>query len=175
MNFSYTNSESQTFTVTHARYLASKVATDLKRLQRLYSHGFNCPTDSRIAEFETEITELLKKGYLGTVTYGFKKGGNWIEPTVRYSAKDLVGMTASDDDPGRIKPGANIDGASFYSYLTYSPAWDRLSQSERDNFKNSLPFQRTGADAPGISGYLSNDKTYSSGGRALERSLVKNY
>lgn len=31
---SYTISESQTFTVTNARYIASKVVTDLMRLQR---------------------------------------------------------------------------------------------------------------------------------------------
>lgn len=172
---SYTISESQTFTVTNARYIASKVVTDLMRLQRFYAHGSNCPSDSRIAEFETEITELLKKGYLGTVTYGFKKDENWIEPTLRYTAKDLDEITASDDDPGRVRPGANIDGASFHSYLTRSQAWHNLTQAERDNFENTLPFKRTVAAEPGISGYLSNDKTYSSGGRSLERSTVKSY
>lgn len=34
MTGSFTNSTTQTFNVTHARYLASKVATDLKRIQR---------------------------------------------------------------------------------------------------------------------------------------------
>lgn len=171
MNYSFTGSESQTFTATHAKHLASKVATDLKRIQRFY----NYPSDSSIASYETEIIELLKKGYLGTVTYGFKKDDKWIEPALRYTAKDLSGMTTSDDDPGRVNPGANVVGASFYSYLTYSSAWDKLTSEERDAFQKDLPFQRGGADEPGIDGYLSSDKTYSSGGKSLERSIVKKY
>jgi Bacterial HORMA domain family 1 len=171
MSSSFTFSESQTFTLTHAKHIASKVATDLKRMQRFY----NYPSDSSIISFETEVIELLKKGYLGTITYGFQKDAKWIEPALRYTAKELTEMTTTDDDPGRIRPGANIVGASFYSYLTYSSAWNKLTQFEKDAFKKDLPFQRGGAEEPGINGYLSNDKTYSSGGKALERSIVKSY
>jgi len=38
MTASFTISESASFTVTHARHMASKVATDLKRLQRFYGY-----------------------------------------------------------------------------------------------------------------------------------------
>ena len=171
MSSSFTITEARTFTVTHARHMAAKVATDLKRLQRLYGR----PGDTSIAEYETEVIALLKAGYLGTVTYGYRRNGCWIEPTLRYTARDLAGMSANDDDPGRIRPGANVDGASFYSYLTYSAAWDRLSEAEQDSFKKSLPFYRGGAPEPAIDGYLSNDRTYSSGGRALDRASVRSY
>jgi len=171
MTYSYTFSESQTFTVTHAKHLASKVATDLKRMQRFY----NNPSDLMIEKYESEIIELLKGGYIGAITYGFKKDGNWIEPTLRYTSKELAGISTSDDDPGRLRPNGNIEGASFYSYLAYNQSWYNLSQAERDNFEQKLPIHRSGADEPGISGYLSNDKTYSSGGRSLERSTVKSY
>lgn len=171
MSISYTYNETQTFTATHAKHIASKVATDLKRLQRFYGY----PSDLSIEYYETEIIELLKKGYLGTVTYGFKRNDNWIEPTLRYSARDLSTIDSADDDPGRIRPNANVEGSAFYSFLTYSSTWDILSQSERDNFKNTLPFQRGTANEPGVNGYLSNDKIYSSGGKALDRSILKNY
>lgn len=171
MSYSYTQTETQTFTVTHAKHLAAKVATDLKRMQRFYRY----PCDSDIANYETEIVELLKKGYLGTVTYGFKKDDKWIEPTLRYTAKQLADSIGTDDDPGKIQPGVNISGATFYSYLTYSEAWNNLSFAEQDNFKKTLPFYRGGAAEPGINGYLTNDKIYSSGGRSLERSIVKSY
>ena len=171
MSSSFTITEARTFTVTHARHMAAKVATDLKRLQRLYGR----PGDTSIAEYETEVIALLKAGYLGTVTYGYRRNGCWIEPTLRYTARDLAGMSANDDDPGCIRPGANVDGASFYSYLTYSAAWDRLSEAEQDSFKKSLPFYRGGAPEPAIDGYLSNDRTYSSGGRALDRASVRSY
>lgn len=171
MSTSFTITEATTFTVTHARHMAAKVATDLKRLQRLYGK----PSDTSIAEYEAEVIELLKAGYLGTVTYGFRRNGRWIEPALRYTARDLAGMSVNDDDPGRIRPGANVSGASFYSYLTYSAAWEELSQTEQDRFKKSLPFYRGGAPEPAIDGYLSNDRTYSSGGRALDRASVRSY
>ena len=171
MSFSYTTSATEAFTVTHARKMASKVATDLKRIQRFYY----APSDPQINSYEQEVIELLKRGFLGTVTYGFKRNGQWVEPTLRYTARDLEGVHANDDDPGRIRPRADTNGASFYSYLTYSAAWDRLSASEKYEFEKCLPFNRNGANEPGVDGYLINDKVYSSGGRALERACVRTY
>jgi hypothetical protein len=168
-SFSYT--ENSSFTVTNARQLAAKVATDLKRLQRFYGK----PSDANIADYQTEATEMIRAGYLQTVTYGFKRDGKWIEPTLRYAARDLASASQVDDDPGKIRPGADVSGASFGSYMTYTAAWDRLSQIERETFEASLPFARNGAPEPGVSGYLSNDRTYSSGGRSLDRSTVRSF
>lgn len=170
-SYSYSYTESSTFTVTHARHMAAKVATDLKRIQRFYSH----PSDARIAQYEAEATELIKAGYLGTVTYGFQRNGSWIEPTLRYTARDLAGASANDDDPGRIRPNADVSGAVFKSYLAYSAAWDQLSLAQRQAFEATLPFSRNGVPEPDITGYLANDRTYSSGGRALDRATVRNF
>lgn len=164
----YTIVDAATFTVTNARHMAAKVATDLKRMQRFYGK----PDDSNIAKYEDEITLLIKAGYLDRVTYGFKRDGRWIEPTIRYESRDL-GDAHRDDDPGRIKPGANISGASFSSYLSYSSAWFGVSPAVREAFSRSLPFQRSSGEEPGIAGYLSTDLTYSSGGRQLLRSSVR--
>jgi len=114
--------------------MAAKVATDLKRLQRLYG----VPSDSSITDYESEITALMKGGYLATVTYGFKRDGKWIEPTLQYTARDLAGGTSSDDDPGKIRPGADTTGASFYSYLTYSPRWSTLTSAEKTAVQQSV-------------------------------------
>ena len=168
---SYTVSETNTFTITHARHMAAKVAADLKRMQRFYG----APTDKNIADYEAEVIELLKAGYLDTVTLGYKRGDNWIEPTLRYTAKDLAGLSSNDDDPGKVRPNADISGASFYNYLTYSSAWFALTPSQRQSFENGLPFQRTGAAEPGISGYLMPDCTYSAGGKSLDRFSVRSY
>jgi hypothetical protein len=171
MSYSFTATETKTFTLTHARHLAAKVAADLKRIQRLYG----APDDNWIAQLEGEATELLRQGYLGTVTYGFKRNGDWIEPTLRYTAHELASAD-TDDDPGRVRAGANVAGAVFYSYLTYSAAWDALSAVQHAAIKQQLPVQRTGASAPQVSGgYFADDKTYSSGGRALGRASVRSY
>ena len=171
MSTSYTYTESKTFTVSHARHMAAKVATDLKRMQRLYG----LPSDTRIAQFEAEATELIKAGYLGTVTYGFQRDGKWIEPTLRYTARDLAGMSGNDDDPGRVRPGADITGAIFKSYLSYSAAWDQLTSAQQAAFEATLPFSRNGSPEPGLIGYLAIDKTYSSGGRALDRATLRSF
>ena len=140
-------------------------------MQRLYGK----PGDLAIANYEAEITDFLREGYLGTVTYGFRRDGKWIEPTLRYTARDLASSSANDDDPGRVRPGTDIDGAGFYSYLTYNAAWDTASATEKEAFEKRLPFQRGGAPEPGVNGYLSEDRTYSSGGRALNRASVRSY
>lgn len=168
---SLTFTESTTFTVTHARHMAAKVAADLKRMQRFYGHL----SDSDIANYEAEVIELLKAGYFGTLTVGFLRAGQWIEPTLRYTARDLAGMAANDDDPGRVVPGRDISGASFHNYLTYSPAWNALTTAERETFKRRMPFYRTGMAEPTVNGYLVGDRTYSAGDRALGRESVRAY
>ena len=171
MSYSITTTGSVTFTETHARHMAAKVSADLKRVQRFYGN----PNDDSIAAYETELIAMMKAGYLGTVSYGFRRDGAWIEPTLRYTAHDLAGASANDDDPGRIRTGADITGASFYSYMTYSPAWGFLTTAQQDAFKGTLPFIRGGAPEPAINGYLSDDKTYSAGGRSLNRAVVRSY
>jgi hypothetical protein len=170
MSYSATVTETTTFTITHARHMAAKVAADLKRMQRFYGK----PSDASIAAYEEEVVELLKAGYLGSVWYGFKRNGEFIEPALRYTARELAG-DADNDDPGRVRPGGNTDGATFYSFLTYSSSWDNLDFDGREAFKRRMPHYRGNASEPGISGYLEQDRTYSSGGRALDRASVRTY
>lgn len=168
MSYSYTASGSETFTATHAKHIASRVATDLKRVQRFYGS----PTDAWIDSYELEMIQYLKAGYLLEVTYGFKREGQWVEPSLRYTAREL-GEGAVDDDPGRVRPGANVNGASFTSYLVRNAAWNSLTNEARAAFQRNLPFERADAAAPTINGYLVDDRTYSAGGRSLSRSSVR--
>lgn len=101
-SYSFTVADTQTFTITHARHIAAKVATDLKRVQRFYSY----PSDTKIAELEAELVVMLKAGYLEEVTYGFKRGNDWIEPTLRYTAGELID-SGSDERGGEIAPGVS--------------------------------------------------------------------
>jgi hypothetical protein len=160
-----------TFTITDARYLASKVETDLKRVQRLYNRE---PTDIWIAQYGQELVELLKSGYLAKVTYGFRRDGRWVEPTLIYTARELqFGFSVTDDDPGRVRPGADIAGAAFGSFLEYSAAWHQLSALQQTHIEARLPFRRARADEPLINGHVVHDLTYSSGSRALNRGSVR--
>ena len=167
----YSHTQTTSFTITHARHLAAKIVTDLKRIQRFYGS----PSDSDIADFEAEATELLRAGYLGTIAYGYRRNGYWIEPMLTYTARELVGTSVDNDDPGKIRPRADTSGATFYSYLTYSSAWRTLSPNEQAAFEENLPFRRTPASESGVSGYSVQDRTYSAGGRALDRASVRSF
>lgn len=171
MTFATTYTETTTFTVTHARHIAAKVATDLQRIQRLYSQ----PTDQQIADYEAELVAMLKAGFVQRVIYGFKRDGAYIEPTLRYEASDLNGAAGIDDDPGKIRPGANVLGAVFTSFMTYSPAWFALTTGQQATFEADLPFARSNASEPTVSGYLASDLSYSAGGRFLQRSTLRSW
>jgi Bacterial HORMA domain family 1 len=166
MTTTYTYSE--TFTRSNARYVASKVAADLRLLQRFYGR----PTDAEIDDYTGELVELLLGGYVQRVTYGFKPGSTWVV-ALRYEAR-LDGTLDADDRAGRVTPGINITGASFYSYLVYSYTWDLLDATERARIKARLPVQRTGADEPSSSnGAWVQDRSYSAGGSGVRRASFR--
>ena len=167
---SFAVSQSKSFSITDARHMAAKLAGDLKRIQRFYGS----PSDAQISEYEAEAVELLKGGYFGVLQIGFKRNGNFLPSSLRYTAYDLVGAS-NDDDPGRIVIGSDISGASFGSFLTYNPAWHQLSADEREKIKARLTLQRGDGEEPGVDGYYVDDRTYSAGGRALGRSSVRAY
>lgn len=166
---SYTSTATETFTVTHARYIASKVATDLKRFQRFYGS----PTDHWIDQYEAELVGLLKHEAVDYVVYGFQRNALWTPASVRYRALP-GGNLASDDDPGKIRPGIDVAGARFTSFLAYSTKWFALPLAERQRIEQDLPFQRSTATTPGLeTGYWADDLNYSAGGRGLGRSSVR--
>ena len=170
MSSTYTGTGSQTFTRAHAKRISYRVATDLKRMQRLYGH----PSDERIEQYDVELVELLTAGFLEKVTYGFRRGDAWIEPSLRYEAFELA-HPGFGDDPGRVRARADVSDASFYSFLSYSTAWDALSSSAREALQTRLPFHRGFAAEPGIDGYLQQDLAYSAGGRGLQRASVRSW
>lgn len=166
---SFTTTATDTFTVTHARYIASKVATDLKRFQRFYG----APSDISIDLYEGELIGLLKYDAVDNVVYGFQRNSLWTPASVRYRA--LPGGTLmADDDPGRIRPGVDVAGARFASFLSYSSSWFARPAAERQQIESALPFQRTTGNNPGLeTGSWVDDLGYSAGGRGLGRSSVR--
>ena len=167
MSYSMTRTAIEAFTVTHARHIAAKVATDLLRYTRYYKN----PTIELINKYEEELVALLKADYLDYVIYGYKRDGKWVE-ALRYHA--LPGGTLmTDDDPGKIRPGTDVPGENFGSYLVRNSRWDSLPKAEQDRFDASLPFSRNGVPEPElVSGRWSQDHTYSAQGRGITRSTI---
>lgn len=88
MSSSYTVSSTSSFTITHSKTIASKLAADLLRMHRLYGS----PSRSAIPDDEDEMVQLLKGDYLQSVKYGFQRDGRWIEPTLEYRSSDAFGL-----------------------------------------------------------------------------------
>ncbi len=149
----------------HARYLASKVATDLKKFQRFYG----APSDEWIEKYEKELAVLLKYNAVSTVVYGFKRNGKWTEASVQYKVMP-DGTLTTNDDPGKIRPNLDVAGASFTSFLTEKS----VTADSTSAIAQEVPFQRTTGEAPPLeTGHWENDLSYSAAGRGLGRATVR--
>ncbi|SEF27416.1 hypothetical protein SAMN05421837_103823 [Amycolatopsis pretoriensis] len=167
MTTSYTRSEAGTYSLASAKYVASKIATDLRQVQRYYGR----PSDSAITDYALEAALLSHGGYVDKVIYGFQRDGDWIL-TLEYTAAN--GTLIADDRAGGIYRHADTDGAVFTSFLHYSLKWSFLPSTDRDEFTELLPFSRTDAPAPGYTGgYHTFDRTYSSSGTGFTRSTYR--
>ena len=169
-SYTTSNTISDTFTIAHARRIASKVATDLLRFRRFYES----PSSKWIDMYEEELTVLLKYDAVDTVIYGFLRNKHWTMASARYVALP-GGSIYVDDDPGKIRPGLDVRNAHFTSFLTYSSRWRSLTAAARAQIKNELPFQRVSRSSSGLeTGYWAGDRNYFAGGRGLGRSTVRN-
>jgi Bacterial HORMA domain family 1 len=162
MSYSYTLSE--TFSITHARHIASRLAGDMRLMNAYYDY----PSLVSIDNFLEEIAQLLAKGYLATFEIGFKGNGRRVF-SLYYEV--LVDGTLSDSRSGGVPAGHDVGGAAPFNYLTHSAAWFALSQSERDAFEAILPVQRTPGPEPvdGDGYWVAEDRSYASGGTGMRR------
>jgi hypothetical protein len=168
MTTSYTRSESETYSLTSAKYVASKIATDLRQVQRYYGR----PSDTDIADYALEAALLSHGGYVDKVIYGFQRNGAWVPVTLEYTSAN--GTLVADDRAGGIYRYADTDGTVFTSFLYYSWKWSQLTGTDRDDFTELLPFARTSAPAPGYTGgYHTSDRTYSAHGTGFTRSTYR--
>jgi hypothetical protein len=159
---------SSTFTATSARYLTSKIATDLRTMLRYYG----VPSTLEIDEYAQEAAQLMLHGYLAWVDYGLRRpiargGMEWVLQ-LRYSVNSSGFLT--DDHPGGVPASAPATGATFHSFLSYSYAFHLLTPAQRAAVKATLPVHRTGAaESPRAGGTVNGRRSYSRDGMSLSR------
>ncbi len=167
MDGSYTESKANTFTITNARYLASKIETDLMRLHRYYYQSHGRPTLREIKNYHDELVLLQMFNFLDRIEYGFVLGENWVK-ALSYTARQ-GGVLTADDDPGGIScPSIDLD-AKFTSVLAYSNLWNSAI-AERKSFLRQTPVLRP--TEANYFGDWTQERAYSSGGRGLLRSGI---
>lgn len=168
MTSSYSISE--TFTLTHAKHLASKVVSDLYQCRNFYGE----PSEAQITKYQDELIVMLAGGYVNEYEFGFQKNDQRIvswQYRVNTSG-DLVG--GIDNRSGGIYARANTSGATHFNFISYSQAWFDLNSSEQINVKSKHPIDRSTGNLPSDgAGYWHTDRTYSSAGVAIERKTFR--
>jgi Bacterial HORMA domain family 1 len=167
---STTLTRSTTFNRSHARYVATKVAADLHRMQRLYGW----PTERVIEDLIEEITEMLALDYLKTVEIGFERNGRRVVSVKYESRRD--GTLSADDTAGGMPRGVDISACERINYMTYTEKFNTLTPDEQLAVKRTLPYVRTGAPEPTDGdGYWTQDRTYSANGGGTIRRTFRPY
>ena len=140
---SATGTRTAEYTITDARHVGAKIGADLRILHNMYGS----PPLAQIDDFVEEVALLLREGYLGTVSYGFRDPSTnaW---KLRLLYRATVGGGLTDGRPGSLPQAATIAGTTWYSYLTYSTKFNNLSPTDRAKFKASLPITRTNGEEP---------------------------
>lgn len=164
MTASYSISE--TFTLTNAKHLASKVVADLYQCHRFYG----APAESSIAHYHDELVVMLAGGYVEDYEFGFKKDGQRVVSwQYRISAGgDLVG--GSDARSGGIYARAQITGAEWFNFMNYTATWWALTDTERSSVRGQHPVRRSTGTLPADgAGYWETDRSYNSGGVQASR------
>jgi hypothetical protein len=164
MSYSYTTTTTESFTLTHAKRLAAKVAADMHQCQWFYGHL----TDRQIENYEQELVILLRGEYVESYEFGFETRDGQRVVSWFYTvgpAGDLQGGRS-----GGLFPTADISEAVPFNFLSHNSAWTALPQEERDRIEASLPVQRTEGKPPQDGkGYWDSSRSYASGGVAMTR------
>jgi hypothetical protein len=164
MSFTMTRTISESFTLVHAKELASKVTADMRRCQQIYGK----PLDSWINGYGTELALLLNEGFVEEYEFGFLRNGARIL-SWSYTVNSAGQMT-SNDRPGKLVAGIDVSGSEWFNRLHKTRKFWSLPQNERELIENELPVRRTISEPPadGVGRWV-YDLNYSAGGVTLGR------
>jgi hypothetical protein len=163
-----TTTYTTTFTLTHARHLASKVIADLYLCSRQYGR----PSGGSVLAYQEELTALLAGRYVEAYEFGFKRNEKRVL-SWHYTvgpAGDLQG----DSRSGGLVRGIDVADAMYFNFLTHNDRWSQLSAAEQKAIEDTLPIERTWGSAPGDgNGYWATERTYTAGGTVVVRRVFR--
>ena len=157
----------QTYTKTAARHIASKVAADLAALTDYYDE----PSETKIRDFYQELVELLSGGYLESIEYGFRRDNQRVFSMFYEVRRD---GSLEDQNSGGVPPRLQIDGAEWFSFLTFNAKWDDLSYEEKRQIQDRITIKRSDGSPPRDGdGMWVDTKTYSMDGIGTQRKIFR--
>ena len=167
----FTITQSATFTVTHAKHLASKIAADMNACSRLHGR----PALSTVERYNEELVELLRYGYLRRYEFGFKRNDQRVLSWC-YDV-DASGNISSDDRTGKMSAYIDLTGTIFFNFMWPSSKYYSLTSDEQSSFQGSHPVDRTSGEPPrdGAGYWTSTEKNYSAGGTGVSRRSFRSF
>jgi hypothetical protein len=159
---SYTNSES--FTVTHARKLAAKVTADM---YNCYQH-YGSPPPGDIDRFNQELVVMLSNKYVSVYEFGFQTAEEKRVVSWRYTVTvtgDLEGGKS-----GGLLATADISNAAWFNQRTCNSNWTALTPAEQETINALHEISRVTKSGPTDgNGHWTITRTYGAGGVSIVR------
>lgn len=163
------STNTSTFTRTHASHIAGRIATDLRHCLREYKS----PSEDMLENYRLELEELLFNHYVSPSYFGFKRSDTVIVWAVKYNISQDGTISSDSAIAGGIPRGHNINGASFFNFLSYSTNWTNLTTQQRLAIQAGLAVKRQDGVLPGSgSETWSDDRIFVAGDVAARRSVV---
>jgi hypothetical protein len=172
MSDSATRTGTATFDLTNAKELAAKLVADLQGCH--YAYG-GVPSFREINDLATEITYLLRDGYISKLEVGFYEPSYRRRLTWMYT---VSGSTLGNAGlPGGIQANCNIEGTFFGSLVWRTETWKALSEQQQINYYEPLASKRSGSVTPtdGSGSWSTKSVDYSSGSKMLTRTSFTPY
>lgn len=169
MSYSYTQSQTKSYTYANVRHINDKILGDLTYLLVRFPGIF---TEERVTAWKNDFYHWMNDGYAQTIDILFMRNDECF-CEVKYELKD-DGSISADDNVGRIR-GVDLSGAYTSVVITYTSKWTELTAEEQQNFRDEKLHLSWGA--AGKTNYAYGltqkfDKQYSSGSVGVQRSVL---
>lgn len=165
-----TTTETDTFTIADARFLASRIKIVLSQY-RLWGGAIS---EQYIENLTLEAAILLKAGILGKIIYGFERNDKVIH-AVTFTVNSLGQLTSANDEPSSLGTKPDLIGTTFFSFLTkrHNAA---LNQADLVAINELLPIHRKDGTEPNMTnGSTSIGDSYYRNGYGMTRSVYTSF
>lgn len=163
----FSHTDSDTFSETHAAHHAGRITTDLRHC----FHEYGSPAEHMLEQYLEELKVLVSRRLVHRYHFGFQRNNDPVWG-IQYEITDHGDVNVDSNVAGGIPRGHDVTGASFYNFLTFASGWHSLPSEQQRAINDLLPFTRTTGILPG-SGTTSYtpDRRYNAGGVGTQRSI----
>lgn len=168
MSYSYTKTNTRSYTYANVRYVNDKITGDLEYLLALYPSLF---TRERLNGWKNDFFSWMNDGNAKAIKVQFQRN-NQCFCEIKWEIQEN-GTITGDDNVGKLRLN-NLDGATTYVIIECTDKWYALTDQQKQNYYHNLELSWGPAEkatyTPGLT--IKLDKQYSSGLFGVQRSIL---